>query len=277
MYVGTPRRRFGVRAAAEAARAAPAAPHPPRSTDLVLDGLATRFTEGPGAGVPALRRALQAYSEEPLEGPEEIMRWLLLAPVVQSITVFELWDDEAFHALATRAVQLARDTGALTVLPVTLVYRSGVHLFAGEFAAASALIGEADAIALATGNPGLAYARLLLGAWRGVEAEAMEQIDAGLEARARGEGGGDAPAMPPPCSTTAWAATTPRVDGAARGSDGGDWGYAGASLPELVEAATRSGKPEIAAAALRSPRKRARAPRAPTGRSGSLPGHRRCS
>ena len=40
------------------------------------------------------------------------------------------------------------------------------------------------------------------------------------------------------------------IDGAKRGSDDGDWGYAGASLPELVEAAARSGKPEIAAAAL---------------------------
>ena len=38
------------------------------------------------------------------------MRWLLLSPIVQSMTVFELWDDDAFHALATRAVQLARDT-----------------------------------------------------------------------------------------------------------------------------------------------------------------------
>src|SRR5213076_2073205 len=40
------------------------------------------------------------------------------------------------------------------------------------------------------------------------------------------------------------------MDGAKRASDDGDFGYSGASLAELVEAATRAGEPEIAAAAL---------------------------
>src|SRR5919197_2822229 len=147
MYSGRADADSGVLMAAEAARGAPAALQPPRSTDLVLDGLATRCTEGPGAGVPPLRLALQAYRDEALDGYEKIMRWLLLSPIVQSMTVFELWDDDAFHALATRAVQRARDTGALAMLPVALVYLSGVHVFAGELAEASAAIEEADAIA----------------------------------------------------------------------------------------------------------------------------------
>jgi DNA-binding CsgD family transcriptional regulator/tetratricopeptide (TPR) repeat protein len=211
--------------------------------------------------VPPLRRALQAFSNEALDGHEEIMRWLLLSPVVQSMTVFELWDDDAFHALATRAVQLARDTGALAMLPVALVYRSGVYMFGGEFAAASALIQEADAIAVATGNAGLMYARLLLGAWRGVEAEAMELINAGLEnTTARGEGrvvamAGYATAI----LNNGLGRYEAAIDSAKRGSDDGDWGYAGASLPELVEAATRSGKPEVAAAALPRLQERTRA------------------
>jgi AAA ATPase domain len=54
----------GVREVAEAARAAPPAPEPPRTIDLLLDGLATRFTDGYLAGVPALRRALDAVSED---------------------------------------------------------------------------------------------------------------------------------------------------------------------------------------------------------------------
>jgi DNA-binding CsgD family transcriptional regulator len=252
MYAGRLDADSGVLKAAEAARAAPVAPQPPRSIDLVLDGLARRCTEGPGAGAPPLRLALQAFRNEALDGHEEIMRWLLLSPVVQSMAVFELWDDDAFHALATRAVRLARDTGALAMLPVALVFRSGVHLFGGEFAAASALIQEADAIAVATGNAGLMYARLLLGAWRGVEAEAMELINAGLEnATARGEGrvvamAGYATAI----LNNGLGRYEAAIDGAKRGSDDGDWGYAVASLPELVEAATRSGRPEVAAAAL---------------------------
>ena len=215
--------------------------------------MARRCTEGPGAGVPALRLALQAVRDEALDGHAEIMRWLLLTPIVQSMTVFELWDDDAFHELATRAVRLARDTGALALLPVALVYRSGVHLFGGEFVAAEALVQEADAIAEATGNAGLLYAWLLLVAWRGVEAEAMEFINAGLEnPTARSEGrvvalAGYATAV----LNNGLGRYEAAMDGAKRASDDGDFGYSGAALPELVEGATRSGKPEVAAAALR--------------------------
>ena len=161
MYAGRVNADSGVLAVAEAARAAPAAPQPPRSIDLVLDGMARRCTDGPGASVPALRLALEAVRNEALDGHAEIMRWLLLTPIVQSMTVFELWDDDAFHALATRAVRLARDTGALALLPVALVYRSGVHLFGGELMLAEALVQEADAIAVASGNASLLYAWLL--------------------------------------------------------------------------------------------------------------------
>src|SRR5690606_21090577 len=119
--------------------------------------------------------------DEALDGHEATMRWLLLCPVVQSMTVFELWDDEAFGALATRAVRLAREVGALTTLPVALTHLAGVPLFGGDFAAAAALIEEADGIAAATGNAGVVYARLLLGAWRGVEADARGIIEAGID------------------------------------------------------------------------------------------------
>ena len=259
MYAGRLYDESGVRQAAEAARAAPAAPAPPRSIDLVLDGMATRFTEGPGAGVAPLRLALQAFENEALERHEEMMRWLLLCPVVQSLAVFELWDDEAFNALAVRAVQLARDTGALAMLSVTLVYRSGVHLFSGEFAAASAMNQEADAIAAATGNAALVYGKLLVGAWRGVESDAMALINAGLEsATARGEGrvaalAGYAIAV----LNNGLGRYAAAIEGALRGSEDDDQGYAGWSLAELVEAAVRAGRVDVAASAL--PRFEARA------------------
>ena len=63
MYAGRLGGKPGVREAGEAARAAPAAPKPPRATDLLLDGLATRFTDGYAAGVPPLRKALGAFRE----------------------------------------------------------------------------------------------------------------------------------------------------------------------------------------------------------------------
>jgi len=211
--------------------------------------------------VPALRLALAAVRDEPLEGYGEIMRWLLLTPIVQSMTVFELWDDDAFHALATRAVQLARDTGALALLPVTLVYQAGVDVFGGEFAAAEAHLQEADAIASATGNPSLIYGRLPLVAWHGVEAEAMELIDVGLEnTSARSEGrvlalAGYASAV----LNNGLGRYTLAMESAKRASDDGDFGYSGAVLPELVEAATRSDQPEVAATALSRLEERTRA------------------
>jgi DNA-binding CsgD family transcriptional regulator len=261
MYSGRLYAESGVRKAAEAVRAAPAAQQAPRSIDLVLDGMAKRFTEGPAAGAPPLRRALEAFRNEALDGHEEVMRWLLLCPVVQSLTVFELWDDDAFHALATRAERLAREAGALTMLPVTLVYLSGVHLFGGEFAAASALIEEADAIAAATGNAALVYGALLLGAWRGVESEAMELINAGREsATARGEGrvlalAGYATSV----LSNGLGRYEAAVEGAQCGGEDDDQGYAASSLTELIEAATRCGRPEDAAAALPRLEERARA------------------
>ncbi len=248
-----------VRMAAEAARSAPQPPQPPRSIDLILDGMATWFTERPGLGASALRRALQAFRNETLDGHEATMRWLLLYPIVQPVTLFALWDDEAFHALATRAVRLARETGALSMLPVALVQLSGVHIYAGELAAASAAIQEADAVALATGNPGSVNGALVLGAWRGLEAEGLAVISAAVEsATARGEG--FVLAMAGYARSVLYNGLA-RYEAAAEAAERGleHDPHIGWSLAELVEAATRSGKPEVAAAALLRLEERARA------------------
>ena len=100
MYAGRLGGNPGVREAAEAARAAPAAPQPPRAIDLLLDGLATRFTEGYAAGVPPLRRALDAFRR--VEGlTARDARWLWLACRLAQ----DLWDDELWYELATRALR----------------------------------------------------------------------------------------------------------------------------------------------------------------------------
>ncbi len=257
MYSGRLDADSGVAAVAEAAAAAPVAPPPPRPVDLVLDGLARRCTEGPAAGVPLLEGALRAVRGEPLDSHGETMRWLLLTPILQSVAVFELWDDDAFHSLATRALRLARDTGALALLPVALIYRSGAHVFAGELDAASALIDEADEIAVAIGSAGFRFAGVLVGAWRGVEAGAMELIDAGLQSGEEGR----VPALAG-YATAILNNGLGRYEAALAGAEhaaGSDWGYGGASLPELVEAAARCGRPDVAAAALSRLEERARA------------------
>jgi DNA-binding CsgD family transcriptional regulator/tetratricopeptide (TPR) repeat protein len=251
----------GVREAAEAARAAPAPPRPPRSIDLILDGMAARFTEGPGAGAAPLRLALEAFKNEALDGHDEIMRWLVLCPVVLEWALHELWDDDAWGAISTRAARLAREAGALTMLPVALPFLAGAHVHVGEFAAASALIEEAKTIAAATGNVDMPYAALVLVAWRGAESEALELIKAGVEdATARGEGrvlalAGYATGV----LYNGLGRYEAAIDGARRACEDDDQGFVGWSLAELVEGAARFEKPEIAAVALQRLEERTRA------------------
>ena len=237
----------GVLEVAEAARAAPPAPQPARTIDLLLDGLASRFTDGYAAGVLPLRQALDAVSRD--EGhSEDDIHWLWLACRIAP----DLWEDETWHELATRQLQLARDAGALSVLPLAATYRAGVHVHAGEFAAAAALIEEADAITLATGNAPLGYTSLVLAAWRGREAEALELIEASREdAAGRGEGR---------AITLAEYSTAVLYNGlgrygealaaAQRASEHDDLGLFGWALIELVEAAARDREPQLAADAL---------------------------
>ena len=91
----------GVLEVAEAARAMPPAPEPPRASDLLLDGLAVLITEGHAAAAPMLKRALSAFRSDDIS-PEERLRWLWLANHVAQT----LWDDESWEVLCTRHVQL---------------------------------------------------------------------------------------------------------------------------------------------------------------------------
>jgi hypothetical protein len=176
----------GVREAAKAAQNAPPAPQPPRAIDLLLDGLATRFTDGYAAGVPPLRTALDAFCR--LDGlTTRDVRWLWLACRLAQ----DVWDDELWQVLATRGVRNARETGALGVLPIALTYRAALYVHAGDFHGASSLIEEGDTITEATGMAPLKFASLMLAAWRGNEGDGLGSIEAGRrEATARGEGMG---------------------------------------------------------------------------------------
>jgi hypothetical protein len=176
----------GVREVAEAARWAPPAPQPARGPDLLLDGLALLITEGYPAGVPALKRALRAFCGGRISDVEGL-RWLW--PVINVAVI--LWDCEAWHLLAARQLGVARDAGALVVLPFALITLSPVLILRGDFVAAAALITEAEEINEATGNPFYLepYAALHLAAWQGDEATARALIEASLPmAWPRGEG-----------------------------------------------------------------------------------------
>jgi DNA-binding CsgD family transcriptional regulator len=177
----------GALEAAEAARAAPPGPEPPRAVDVLLDALAMRLTDGYAAAAPALTRALELLlTLEVTDG--EAGRWLGLAGGrAGTIVALELWDAEALHALAVRQEQFARDTGALVLLQMALSFLARSHLLAGELTTVALTIEEDRLIAEATGNPPLRSAAMMLAAWRGQEAQASELIEAtAQEAAARG-------------------------------------------------------------------------------------------
>ncbi|HSD11893.1 MAG TPA: AAA family ATPase, partial [Candidatus Binatia bacterium] len=223
---------------AVAARDALRGEQPPRPTDLLLDGLATRYSDGYVAGVAPLQHALNELAQD-TRGDEDFIRWFWLPWLVAG----ELWDDETWHDVATRALRLVRESGALMVLPLALGYRAAVHLHAGEFARATALIEEAAAIEAATGSAPARYAELSLAAWRGVEAEARATMEWGLQnATARGEGRGiGGYGYLTAVLYNGLGRYEAALEGARLACEYEDLGHFGFSLVELVEAGIRSG------------------------------------
>jgi len=171
-FVGRLAKLAGLPEIAAAARAAPAAPRAPRAPDMLLDGLAILLTDGYQAGAPALRRAVSAFRRGDV-APEDELRWFFVA----CHSAHDLWDDDGWNEFSARYLQLARNVGALGVLPIALAQRVGLHLHAGEFAAAAALVEETAAITEATGNDLPAYSAMALAGWRGRRAEAIELIE----------------------------------------------------------------------------------------------------
>jgi DNA-binding CsgD family transcriptional regulator len=176
----------GARAVAEAARAARPSLASPRAADVLLDGFATRLTDGYAAAAPALVRGLELLLASNVTN-EDVGRSLsLLSNRASAIVALELWDVEAFHLLASRRVQLARDAGALVHLRFALSFLARSQLLAGEVTAATSTLDEAQLIAEASGNLPLVNAPMILAAWLGQEERASELIEAtAQEAAAR--------------------------------------------------------------------------------------------
>jgi DNA-binding CsgD family transcriptional regulator len=247
MFAGRLGGKPNIREAAEAARAAPVGPQPPRAMDLLLDGLTTRFTEGYGPAVPPLRSALGAFRRAK-ELTARDVRWLWLACRLAQ----DLWDDELWYVLATSGVRVARETGALSMLPIALTYRAALHIHEGAFGSAAALIEEIDAITVATDMAPVKYGAMMLVAWRGNEAEGLELMEElTVSVRERGEGMA--------LGIHGWVAAllyngngryAEALAAAQRGCEHDDVGLFAWSLVELIEAGVRCGATDASSAAL---------------------------
>ncbi len=237
-----------LREVSRAARAAPAPTHPPRLIDLLLDGLTMLVTDGRGAAAPVLRQAAAAFgsADTPVE---ERLRWTWLAQVPASY----LWDFDSVLAITDGASRLARDAGALDQLPIDLQAQAQIATWSGDIPAAAALITEARVIAEATGTRIAPLAAMSLAALRGREIEAAPLIEAAIAA---GTAGGQGIAM----SWARWATATlcngmgryaaAQAAAAQASQDMPEHFVSTFALPELVEAAARTGNTELAAGAV---------------------------
>ncbi|HWV84574.1 MAG TPA: AAA family ATPase [Capillimicrobium sp.] len=132
-----------------------------RALDLILRGQALLVAEGQAAALPTLRRAWRAFAEQPLDALEVSWMWF------GARAAQDLWDADAMRTLARRQVELAHESGALTVLSSALSQLMVVHVFDGELDAGEAACDEIDAILSVTGQPLPKAGRLFLAAYRG--------------------------------------------------------------------------------------------------------------
>jgi hypothetical protein len=170
--------------AAEAVRNMPSESDASGPFDLLLAGLAVRFTDGYAAGAPLLRLALRALCHEDGDAEQDVR-----SPGVARAVALDLFDEQTCHAICTRSVELARERGALGVLPLALNYLAVTRSFEGDLDAAAVLVEESDAVADATGAAPIGFAKLPLAGFRGDEAALSKLLeDTEPVAIARGEG-----------------------------------------------------------------------------------------
>ncbi|WP_433790642.1 AAA family ATPase [Actinoplanes sp. CA-252034] len=165
-----------LRRAAEAARTAPPGDEP---AGRLLTAFTTWSLDGHTAAVPLFRRAVeQVTAENDLD-----LHWLA------GMAEHEIFDDTSFLTRTERTVAFARREGLLALLPGALTFRATALIYSGRFADASDLLGEAGALAYATGPSPHPATAAILAAHRGRTGPALEAIGSlQTEARAGGVG-----------------------------------------------------------------------------------------
>jgi DNA-binding CsgD family transcriptional regulator len=232
---------------ARAARSAPPA-GAPRPSDLLLDGLAVLVTEGRAEAASLLRRAARVFAEDEIP-MEERLRWSTPA----AMAAVMMWDDERWHTIEARQVRSCREAGLLAQLVISVNAVAIRTIWHGDFAAAASLIAEAEAIAAATGTRFAPFAAVFLAGFRGAEAEAAPLIEAvSTAARPAGQGVG--------VQWSHWAAAilynglgryqTALAEAQQAAEEAPELFISMFAVPELIEAASRTGQTRLAAATL---------------------------
>jgi DNA-binding CsgD family transcriptional regulator len=229
----------------EAAGAAlPPGQRPTRAIDLLLEGVVARLTRGYEPAFPAAARALAAFRAEGFR--RENLDWCWLACQF----AMDFWDDDACAAICTGLGRVARENGCLTILPVALNYSAAHQLHVGEFGVAEQLLQEVAAITAATRNVSIDLS-ILLAAWRG-DREATYKLRAAAIEAATASGEGFAIDIAELATAVLHNGLGEYADAAAAARRADDFDMLGSAvwvLPELIEAAVRSGDRPAADAA----------------------------
>jgi DNA-binding CsgD family transcriptional regulator len=243
LYAGRLAAGGGIGEVARAAMAMPAGPEPLPHQQLLLRGLAVRMLDGYVAAAPLLKQAMRQYRSQPRELDALCHPYFFVA--------IEHWEDDVWFDLASGQAELARSSGTLSWLPFALTQLALFRIQEGALAEAEALIVENESIDPGAADSTMRYAAVVLAAWRGDAARTRELVEHIVAAVSnRGEGFALTYVEYTKALLYNGLADYDRAAEAADNAAGtNDIPMSAWSLPELVEAAVRSGQRERAAAA----------------------------
>src|SRR5262245_18763446 len=146
----------------EAILSAPPATDGAPPSDLFVDGLALAVRDGVAAAPPMLQKAIAVFVSDEVSD-EDVLEWGHIAQTACCIA----WDSQSWDVLSTKAVAAARVSGALAPLSIAPAGRGCYAVWCVDVEAAIAIIAEFAAINEATGIGWFAATELLHAAYQG--------------------------------------------------------------------------------------------------------------
>lgn len=219
-----------------------------RPVDVLLCGLLARILDGEVDGATALKRALQEFlrfDAADLAAP----RYYDMATRI----CLELFDFDAFEALAVRQHELLSREGALAMLPFALGTLAVAEIFSGRLTDAAAHLAEGEAIATAISGPHVRHSTALLTAFQGQEKGTREIVATITEDAANVHGQGFSVGSALFASAVLYNSLgqyAEALDCCRAALEHEDLAVSGFVLVEMVEAASRCGEPVAAGEAL---------------------------
>jgi len=126
--------------------AKPAAGSPVTMADLLLEGIATRLACGYEQAAPVLARAIRTW--QPITSPSAVL-WFILG----HLAALDLWDFSALREWDRLGEQYARSAGLPQILRTVLLGKISVAVLAGRLAEADSLSAESQELGTIIGAP----------------------------------------------------------------------------------------------------------------------------